>query len=269
MATETKQVKLNYSIPMAIILAGIVIGGAIYFGKGEKIDELQVKNLTEEVIIQIVPVNTTDHIQGNPNAPIVIIEYSDTECPFCKRFQITMQSIIETYGKEGKVAWVYRHFPLDFLHKKSRKEAEATECAKELGGSALFWKMLDTIYERTPANDGLDLSLLSNFAQELGINVSDFDSCLASGKYASDVEADFQDGVRAGITGTPSSIFVLSDILSFDSKEKIVKYVNENHIFDQAGKPLIYVVNGGKMIFTSGALPFEIIKTIIDIALNN
>jgi len=269
METKTEQTKLNYSLPIAIVLAGIIIAGAIYFRNGEKAEKTITKDTPVNIMTKIRPITLDDHIQGDPNAPIVIIEYSDTECPFCKIFQVTMQSIIKTYGKDGKVAWVYRHFPLDILHKKSRKEAEATECANELGGSVAFWKMLDTIYLETPANDGLELAKLTDFAKEAGLDTVKFNNCLSSGKYAEKVEADLQDGIKAGVTGTPASLFVLNKALSPDSKTKLDKYVSDNNIFDRNGKPLIYTLPGNKLIFTSGALPLEMMKTIISIALNN
>ncbi|MCI0542492.1 thioredoxin domain-containing protein [bacterium] len=116
------------------------------------------KKLAEEA--EVVSVNPGEHILGNPNAEIFIIEYSDLECPFCKRFHETMKQAMEQYGKDGQVAWVYRHFPLDAIHNKARKEAEATECAGELGGNDMFWKYTNKLMEITPSNNQLDPKLL-------------------------------------------------------------------------------------------------------------
>ncbi len=78
-----------------------------------------------------------DHIRGNPDAPVTLVEYSDFECPFCKRFHPTVKRIVDEYG--GRVRWVYRHFPLDEIHPvKARREAAAAECAAELGGNDAF-----------------------------------------------------------------------------------------------------------------------------------
>ncbi len=93
---------------------------------------------------------TNDHIRGNPNAPVSLIEYSDFECPFCKRFHDTAKQIVQQYG--GKVNWVYRHFPLDFHNPAAQREAEAAECAAELGGNEAFWRFTDLIYTRTLSN---------------------------------------------------------------------------------------------------------------------
>lgn len=266
METKTKS---NYSTPIAIVIAGVVIAGALYFSDRPKLDG-PVAPVSPQAagLDQIRAITAESHILGNPNADLFVLEYSDTECPFCQRFQTTMQSVINNYGKDGKVAWVYRHFPLDSLHKKSRKEAEATECVNELGGNTAFWKMLDTIYAKTPTNDGLDPAKLPEFAKEAGVDVTMFNTCLASGKYASAVEADYQDGIKAGAQGTPYSVMVLKTALSSDAKSKISAYVTTNKLFDRDGKPLIYASTDGKKIVTNGALPFEMIKSVIDIVLN-
>ena len=86
----------------------------------------------------------SDHIIGNPNAPIVIVEYSDSDCPYCQRFHNTMHQVKDAYG--DKVAWVYRHYPLDGLHPKARMEAEASECVAKLSDDATFWKYLDAMF---------------------------------------------------------------------------------------------------------------------------
>ncbi|MCX6739417.1 MAG: thioredoxin domain-containing protein [Candidatus Parcubacteria bacterium] len=112
------------------------------------------KLLTED------PVTAKDHILGNPNADVKIITHADFECPFCKRFHATMEDVMKQYQAGGKVAWVIRHFPLTQLHDKAPIEAEASECANELGGNAKFWEYVNLLEKITPANNGLDSSLL-------------------------------------------------------------------------------------------------------------
>lgn len=110
--------------------------------------------------IALDPVTEKDHISGNPQAELMLVEYSDPECPFCKRFHETMMQVMKEYGTQGKVAWIYRHFPLDAIHSKARKEAEAIECAGELGGNDKLWAYLNKLEEITPANNQLDPALL-------------------------------------------------------------------------------------------------------------
>lgn len=179
---------------------------------------------------QVDKLREDDHVRGDRNARLLLIEYSDLECPFCKRFHPTARQIVDEY--EGQVAWVYRHFPLDQIHPKADKEAEAIECANELGENDAFWKLTDKIFEVTPSNNGLNLDDLPRLAGEVGLNQDAFKLCLDSGKYASHVESDYQGGIKAGITGTPGNILL-------DTKT-------------------------GKTKLIPGALPFENFKTEID-----
>ena len=179
---------------------------------------------------QVDKLRQDDHIRGDKNARMLLIEYSDLECPFCKRFHPTAQQVVDEY--KGQVAWVYRHFPLDQIHQKADKEAEAVECAYELASNDGFWKLTDKIFEVTPSNNGLNLDDLPKLAGEVGLNQNAFKTCLDSGKMAQHVEADFQNGAKAGVTGTPGNILL-------DTKT-------------------------GKTKLIPGALPFENFKTEID-----
>lgn len=165
-----------------------------------------------------------DHVRGDRNARILLFEYSDLECPFCKRFHPTAKQVVDEY--KGQVAWVYRHFPLDQIHSKADKEAEAVECANELGGNDAFWKLTDKIFEVTPANNGLNLDDLPKLAGEVGLNQATFKTCLDFGKYAAHIEADYQGGIKAGITGTPGNILL-------DTKTNKTKLIPGAVPFDQ------------------------------------
>jgi protein-disulfide isomerase len=210
------------ALPASIALAGFFIGGGLYLGLSQfggigpvtKAVAANPGTVTSPVIsplanatVKVAPVTTQDHIRGNSNAKAVFIEYSDLECPFCKQFHATVKAVTSKFSKSD-VAWVYRHYPLDALHSKARKEAEATECAAELGGNDGFWKYIDRLFEITPANNRLEASELPNIAEYTGLNRAAFEKCLSSGKYAAKVEAQFQSGVAAGAKGTPYSIIV-------------------------------------------------------------
>jgi len=149
-----------------------------------------------------------DHIRGNPAAPVTLIEYSDFECPFCKRFHVTMKQLMDEF--KGQLKWVYRHFPLDEIHPvKARKEAAASECAAELGGNDAFWKFTDRFYELTPSNNKTDIdTVLPQIAREIGLDAAKFASCLASGRHDRRVEEDLQNAYATGGRGTPWSIIV-------------------------------------------------------------
>lgn len=188
--------------------------------------------LSAEQAAKIPKVSDDDHIRGSRDAKVFLIEYSDLECPYCKRFHPTAQQVVADYN--GQVAWVYRQFPLTQLHSKAPKEAEASECAAELGGEDGFWKFIDKVFEVTPSNNGLNLDDLPKLAGQVGLNQTDFKNCLDSGKYKGKVESQAQGGEGAGVQGTPAN----------------------------------FIVNKkGDAWFLPGAYPLENVKTAIDEAL--
>jgi protein-disulfide isomerase len=209
---KRKSLQNNLAIPIAIVIAGALIATALYLGPS-KGSAIAGNNQAPQVAGRQAPAQAgkvkpvdfaTDHIKGDKNAKVFVIEYSDFECPFCKRFHPTMQQLIDQY--QGKVAWVYRHFPLSF-HANAQKEAEASECAGEQGGNDTFWKYADKILERTTSNGtGFALTDLVPLAKEIGLDDTKFKSCLDSGKYAKHVQQDEQEGQAAGVTGTPGNI---------------------------------------------------------------
>ncbi len=206
-------------VPLAIVIAGGLIALAVYFGNGAgnggrggtpttavapEGAQAPAEAPSAPSIGDIRAVSGDDHVRGAANAKITVIEYSDFECPFCKRFHPTMQQLLSEYPDD--VRWVYRHMPLEQLHSQANIEAEASECASEQGR---FWEFADTIYEVTTSNDGLDLDQLPAYAQQAGVtNIPQFTSCVESGKYVDKVVADIADAQAAGVRGTPYSVVI-------------------------------------------------------------
>lgn len=202
----------SFGVPAAIVIAGGLIALALYFGGGRApvapvTPGSGVANPTQPpqpTIGNFRPVSATDHIRGPANAKVTIIEYSDLECPFCKRFHPTMLQLLQEYPND--VRWVYRQFPIEALHKQAPAESIASECASEQGK---FWELLDKIYEITPSNDGLDLPTLPQLARQVGVaNIPQFEACLKSGKYDAHIADDIQDAKTAGGQGTPYSVLI-------------------------------------------------------------
>lgn len=200
------------SIPASIIIAGLLIGGGIYLnGKISKSNPTSVqqqKMVSNSLKDVLRPVSANDHILGSDKARLIVVEYSDTGCPFCKSFHETMLSVMQNYGKEGTVAWVYRHAPLVENHTKAFKEAEATECAAKLGGNSKFWEYTNKLYEITPSNDGLDPKELTNIAKNVGLSVDDFNVCLQSGEFVEKINEDLKNFKDLGAEGTPFSVII-------------------------------------------------------------
>jgi len=204
--------KGNYSIPLAIVAAGIIIAGAIVFSGDNK---SSTRNVTEvdtgsPSTEKVRPIAENDHILGNPDAPIKIVEYSDFECPFCKRFHNTMNQVMRQYGNSGEVAWIYRHFPIDQLHPvKARAEAVASECAAEQGGNDAFWQFADKFFDLTPSNNRTEIdTVIPQIVSEIGLDESQFQDCFDSGRYDGRIAGDIQNAVETGGTGTPWSIII-------------------------------------------------------------
>ncbi len=207
--------KNSVLIPLAIIASGALVAVAIVFsgGDGEKTTKTASDQAHQTANIEVRDVTEADFIRGSIDAPVKIIEFSDTECPFCKQFHGTMQQVVETYPDD--VAWVYRHFPVAGLHPNAFKEAEATECAAELGGKEAFWAFVDRLYEITPGNNRFDLDELPKIAEFVGLDVNNFNQCLESGDMAERVQEDLDDARTAAQAvprvGTPFSIIVAGD----------------------------------------------------------
>lgn len=233
-------------VPVAVVIAGGLIAAAVYFSNG-KAPAQQIASgqqaanpqaaapaaqPPQPTIGEIRPITDQDHIRGAKNAKVTILEYSDLECPFCKKYHPTVQQAMSEYPND--VRWVYRHAPLVQLHSKAPKEAEATECAGEQGK---FWEMTDKIFEVTPANNGLDAAELPKLAQQVGVaNAQQFQSCLDSGKYATHVQNDLADAQAAGMQGTPYSVVLAAS---------------------------------GQKLPLSGAQPYSAVKQLIDQALKS
>ncbi len=134
--------------------------------------------------------------KGPKVAPVTLVKFEDFHCPFCKRAQSTIAELLSRYGKKLKL--VHRDFPIDSLHPQARKAHEAARCANDQGK---FWDYHDILYDNAPK---ASLDDLKAYAKQLGLRMTEFESCLTSGKYQAAVQADVDDGQRLGITGTPT-----------------------------------------------------------------
>lgn len=137
---------------------------------------------------------------------VLILEYSDFQCPFCKRVQKTLDGLRKKYSEQ--VEFGYRHFPLPF-HKEAKKLAEAVECARDQGK---FWELQSILYENTDDAQALTEADLIGLARQAGVkNLKDFQTCWKERKYKARVTDDIRDGARLGIQGTPTFVLGLYD----------------------------------------------------------
>ncbi len=206
----------NYVLPSAILIASILISGSILYSNGVSGGNSLAKSAKTTAgapsgapsLENMKPVDKNDHIRGNLDARIIVVEYSDPECPYCKVFHATMQRLMSEYGGDNKLAWVYRNFPIDSLHSKAREEAEANECASVVGGNGAYWSYLDELFKRTNSNNSLDLAQLPLIATDIGLNLSQFNKCVESGKTKEKVDSDTADAIASGARGTPFNVLI-------------------------------------------------------------
>jgi len=227
--------KPSSTIPLAIIFGFALVAVAIYFsGQGQNPTANNAVALDPQiqpvVSAKIKPVDENDYIKGNPNAPILIVEYSDYDCPFCKLFHETMNRIMNEYGVGGKVAWVYRQFPIVQLHPNAPRISEAALCVGDIAGSDAFWKFSDLVFGERGTNEPTNITLLPEYAEKAGANRAEFIACLDSGKMKDAVSQSVAAGTTAGIRGTPQS----------------------------------FVLIGNQQAPIEGAQPYEVVKQIIE-----
>lgn len=233
-------------IPLAIVVAGIAIAFGVYYSNVHPQTPSTSKAAQAIKNIAIPPITDTDHIRGSKDAKLIIVEYSDTECPYCKAYHAALKQIYIDYSKDSKVAWVYRPFPLVELHSKAPKEAEALECAGELGGQNIFWDYTDEIFAETPSNDGLEPLVLPQIADKVGIDVKAFNTCLSSGKYAHKIQESVDATLALGAVGTPYTVLILKTA----TKTETIPLVDSN----------------GESI---GALPYDALHAIVEKLINS
>ena len=142
-----------------------------------------------------VPADASDHMLGNPRAPVTVVEYGDFECPNCKQAVAGVNMLLTRF--ENQARFIYRHFPLEEVHPHAELAAEAAECA---GGQGKFWQMLDLLFE----NQGhLKLNHLRGHAERLQLDLARFDAEMQDHVYLQRVREHQQSGRESGVRSTP------------------------------------------------------------------
>ena len=222
------------AVPIAIVVGFAMIAIAIFFTGNSSKEPAQIAvapENSEETTTTSGPraVDETDYIRGNPNAPILLIEYSDYDCPFCKQFHDTMNQIMDEFGVDGRVAWVYRQFPLEQLHPNAPKISEAALCVGDIAGQTAFWQFSDLVFEQRELDAPTNIVRLPEYAERVGVDRSAYTACMDSGRMKQAVAGCLEDGFNAGIRGTPHTFVgagnqqaVISGARSYDTVRGIV-----------------------------------------------
>lgn len=198
--------KTKLFLPVSILFAALLISGAIFYTKGYNTANIGSGAPKSGETIKVS--TDDDAFMGAKNAKVVLVEFSDFQCPFCRRFwKETLPSIKKDFIDTGKIKFVYRDFPLNF-HPAALPSAQGSECAREQGK---YWQFHDKIFqEQDSKGEGtitFTITDLKQWAAKIGLNAGEFNSCLDSGKYTDEVQKDYNDGVKYGVSGTPT-VFV-------------------------------------------------------------
>jgi protein-disulfide isomerase len=218
--------KKEWLVPIAIIFAGLVVAVSVYVTRHHAIVQ-QAQDLSA-----LRPIALSDHILGNPGAPVVLVEYSDVDSEYSKDFQQVMQEVMQDYASSGDVAWDYRDFPLITNDQFDEKNDEAAECAGSLGGTNDFFTFIQDMQTAAPGDVEFDDPAgYDAIISTMGLSTGDFDSCMSARTYESRVALDYQNAIAIGGTGSPYSVLL---------------------------------VKGQKPILISGAIPYTAMKKILD-----
>lgn len=205
--TENRQAPNPLMLPISIIIAGALIGGAVLYSnsKGGMVPQPgrpgAGKPVDNEALLKQAREDTRS--LGDPAAPVTVVEFADFQCPFCgKFFRESETKIIDQYVKTGKVRFVYRDFA--FLGPESEMAAEASRCA---GDQSAFWQYHDYLYTHQQGeNQGAFSSeKLKEFAVVLKLDAKKFNACLDSHVHREHVQKDLELGRSLGVDGTPST----------------------------------------------------------------
>lgn len=262
MSEQEQKTKLfweKYSVAGSIIMAAILISGTIFLTRS------QVGNDTTKGSAKIngaagkgqsvdVKISPDDHVLGDKNAPITIIEYADFRCPFCERFFTQSEKqIVSDYINTGKAKFIFRNYA--FLGQQSIWASEAAECA---GEQNKYWEYYNWLFNNQASESDLNYYSKANLVKYAGrvggINAAQFTSCLNSDKYSNRVVGDLASGKSLGITGTPTLLVLKDKNPAFD-----VSYVSAQM---QARQNIIKLPNSNIVIV--GAQPLEVFKSAID-----
>ena len=228
--------KISTFVLFILLIISIYTGG---FGYGDDVGNIKVPNNvpTNEEQTQIDSVSLDDDaVLGNKNAPVTIVEFSDYQCPFCRRSYTQVFPLLkENFINTGKVKFIFRDFPLSSIHPGAVIASQAAECADDEGK---YWEMHDKMFdEQNKLGTGtvpITLDDLKKWANELGLDIIKFNSCLDTQKYLKEVEKDFTDGASYGVQGTPA-YFIGNDKEGY----KIISGAQPYQVFEQAINSLL------------------------------
>lgn len=221
----------KYGMPVATVLAGLLIAGAVMlFGSGSATSTVTGNNAANSPSGELRMPSDTDHIRGNQDASIAIVEFSDLECPFCAQLHTTLERIVED---NADVKWVYRHFPLSTIHSRALSAAIASECIARLGGNDAFWTFADNAFaDQHRLGDAWYREQATTFS----IDSVAFQTCMDDRSVVSYIQTDLDEATGIGGRGTPyvvvvspnGNLYPFSGALSYAQISGVIRQARAN-----------------------------------------
>ncbi len=222
-AEYQNQKQRQRTLTIGFVLVGIIVVAGLLFWTRQISTAAANRGIVAPEVAQ-EPANADGKSWGPADAPVLIEEYSDFQCPYCGQFATsTGVQILETYGDTGQVRFEYNHFP--FLGAESVRAAQAAECANEQGA---FWQYHDYLFHNQKGENQGAFSdrMLNTFATNLGLDEDAFSTCLASGKYEEMVQAQREEAIAREVNSTPTFFVngeMVTGALPFDQFQTIIE----------------------------------------------
>jgi protein-disulfide isomerase len=194
--------KFEISPSVAILLSGVLIAGAIIFVNRYPTQTVEA-NPNQLPTANVPAPKADEHIIGRADAPIVLVEYSDFQCPYCQMIHPTLKKIVSE--SDGQIAWVMRNFPLTSIHPQALPGAHAAECVTEQLGNDGYWKFADAVFAD---QSQLSPEHYAQLAKDLGVDMAKYNQCVSSTKYAAKIDQESLDAQQNGGGGTPFTVVV-------------------------------------------------------------
>jgi len=206
--THRKLPSIELTPSVSIIIAGVIIAGAIIFANqhpaasaGTAAAAANTQGATASA--NVPAPSASDHIIGSLSAPIVLVEYSDFQCPYCQMIYPSLKQIVSQSG--GQIAWVMREFPLYQIHPEAMPAANAAECIAAQLGSTGFWEYADAVFNN---QSSLNASYSASLAKQFGANMALYNSCITNSTYLNTIQTETADAEASGGNGTPFTVVI-------------------------------------------------------------
>lgn len=205
----------SLALPIAIVLGFGIIAATIYSTSSStrtatplpaQNTTMDFDTLATQLQAPIQTVTADDFIRGNPSAPVMLVTYTSFECPSCRNFHFTMNRIMQNYGPDGTVAWVFRPLPIDTEYPNDSRISEIAMCVGDTAGNTVFWEFVDLVFAERDALRGSDVERLPELVTQAGASAEAVNTCIENGAHREAVLLSSGDAIDSGAFGAPYTV---------------------------------------------------------------